>query len=457
MKNVKMRILAALLASTMLIGATACGTTPASSSSADSESESSSASEGEDSSSEGESSGEKVVITYPTYQVGTHVGAPLHEAQMALFEEMYGDEIELEIEELPTDSAYADKLKVLAATNELPDVVDGKNGVRDLAVQNGQAMDWTDELAADPEFAAEIGQAAIDATTYQGGVYSISNALVSVGYFYNKEMFDAVGIKPAETWEEYMENCEKLLAGGYTPVALMTGENSWTTNLILASMVGTNGEAGNEFMNTQYPETYNTPEMIEALTMMETMLQKYTTPDAVGAIYANAANSFCQEQTAMIANGAWMSSDFSNPEKSPEGFEEKVGFAVYPENGLISNFDIGFVVNADTPETIDASIKLTKLLTDAEGQALRAEMLNVVPLTDVEISQEVLERDVFFAELLEARKTVDYQYMNFDLSAYPAVVDAFGQYYPELAYDVITPEEMVLKLDEAAASAKAAE
>ena len=63
--------------------------------------------------------------------------------------------------------------------------------------------------------------------------------------FYNTEMFEQAGITPAETWDEWMSNLEALKGIGVTPLTFFTGENSWTTQNVLVSIVGTQNEESN--------------------------------------------------------------------------------------------------------------------------------------------------------------------------------------------------------------------
>lgn len=398
----------------------------------------------------------KVVLNYTTYRVGAHPSAKQEQEAIKRFNELYGDEIELKIEELPSDSAYADKMKVLAASNELPDVVDGKNGIKELAIENGQAVDLLPSINADSTWKSELSEQAMQANMSKDGkLYSLVSLTQLSGYFYNKEMFEEAGIEPADTWEEFTANCEKLKEKGHAPLALMTGENCWTSNILLAALIGTDGETGNKFMNTKYPETYQTPEVIDALKQMKIFLEKYTTADAIGAGYANAANNFMQGQAAMICNGLWMEPDFENPEKSMEGFADKVGFAKYPENGLLEAYPEGWVVCADTPEKQDAAIKLVKCFTDAAGQQDAMEYTKDVPAGDkVEVTDQFKKENPLFADMMEKKKEVSYTFSTFDIMSYPSVVDSFSKSYPDLVYGKITAEEMAKKLDEAAANAK---
>lgn len=411
----------------------------------------------ENSNKEVSGSGEKVTIHYATYEVGTHLGVQTTTELLQRFRDKNSDTIELVVEELPTDTTYTEKMKTLVATNDLPDVVDGKNGLRDLALQNGQVVYLNDYLDSDPEFRDKvIGPDAIAANTDEdGNVLSIVCGAQAVGYFYNKDMFADAGLKPAETWEEFNENCEKLLSAGYTPLGLMTGENSWTTNLLLAAMVGGKGEAGVELMNTKYPDTYQTPEMISALEDMQIYLQKYTTPDALGAGYANVANNFLTEQVAMVFNGSWMIASFSEEDKANPGLADRIGFALYPGNGLIQTYAEGYVMCASTKETQDAAWELIKELTGTETQMGRMTREGGIPVSSyIEITDEYRQENPLFAENVDAVQKAEYSVATFDVMAYANVVDAFGIYYPELVNGTLDAAGMAARLDEAAAAAQ---
>ena len=176
---------------------------------------------------------------------------------MTEFQELYNgvdkQKITINIEEMPSDQEYYNQMLVRASSNTLPDVFEGNNGVLELAVQNGIAVDMNPYVEADPEYAKELGEDALEfgRNWEDGGLYNISYGRQSIGYFYNKEMFEEAGITPATTWDEWMSNLETLKTSGVcsAPLSSMTGENCWTTNLILSSIIGTSGEEGNEFMN----------------------------------------------------------------------------------------------------------------------------------------------------------------------------------------------------------------
>ena len=411
-----------------------------------------------DTSTEATETQEVITIKYPTFNVGAHVTAKSEEVIINAFKEKFKGQIELELEEYPGDQAYIDKMKVLAATKELPLVVGGKNGVKDLAVKNGQAVDLRTFFEQDPDFRAQFSDEVIAANTSEdGSIYSLATEAFVIGYYYNKDMFADAGIEPAKTWEEFMSNNEKLKAKGYTPISLMTGENSWTTNLTLAAMIASHSPEGLAWMNKKYPETYQVPAVIDSLKMIQTLFQKYTTPDALGGVYNNAANNFNQGQTAIIANGPWMIADFSSREKSMEGFENKVGVAQFPGGGMVFAFQEGLMI-AKQDNTTDAELQaaweLFKALSDSEAQVIRMEMVGFFPSAKVEIPEAFKASNPIFADYVDESNAATTKFLYFDIQSYPSVVDAFGQLYPELANGNITAEEMAAKLDEAAAKNK---
>lgn len=390
-----------------------------------------------------------IEISFPTYRVGTNVLAESERKIIESFNEYYAGKYKLVVEELPSDMSYIEKMTILAATGDLPDIIEGKGGILGLAIKNGQAHDLETLLNADPEFVEEVGEPAIESQRIDGKVYSIPDLNQCFAYFYNKEMFAKAGIKPAETWDEWMDNCQKLKEAGFTPLTFFTGENSWTTQNVLVSIIGTSGEVGNALMNSDEKiKDWNTPEVIEGLGMIQTMFQEYCMPDAVGGIYANAANYFLQEKAAIMPNGAWMIPDFSDPEKTTEGFADKVGVALFPNDGMISNYDYGFAITTKDPDKIEACWTAIKWLTNANAQKILLENGGNIPTgPKVEISEEYRAANPLVSQLVDLIPQAKYTYKTMNKLAYENLTyDGFATLYPELIYNKITPEEMVVEM-----------
>lgn len=396
---------------------------------------------------------EPITITFPAFQVGVNSGAPVLEENIRLFNEKYGDEIKVVVEEIPGDQAYVDKMKILLSADDLPDLVyAGGYNLLDLAVGNTDLVDLTPYFEEDPSWKACFSESDLQFNARNGKYYGVPEEKQPIGYFYNKELFAKAGIEaPAKTWDEFFEQCDKLKEAGITPLSMDTADSGWVSGLWLGSIVGTNGKAGNDFMNTYNIKEYNTPEFLDAVTKLQKMFKEYTTVDAIGGKYENAANNFLSGKTAIIANGPWMIPDFSNPEKAPEGFAEKVGVAIYPESGVYDAPMYGFFIASKDKEHADATVKFLKFITDEKAQLRALNMIGRIPPSPtLKLDEETKNKQPLLAELVELNQGAKYMYPYNQASWYPNVVDRLSTDYPSLGMGDITPEEFINRLNESA-------
>lgn len=400
---------------------------------------------------------EPIVIKYPTFQVGVNSTAPLLAKNVEEFNKLYGDEVRVEIEEIPGDQAYVDKMKVLLSANELPDLVyAGGYNLLDPALEKNAVVDLTPYLDADPEWKAMFTKEELDFNSRNGKIYSLPEERQLIGYFYNKELFQKAGIAaPPKTWDEFFEVCEKLKAAGITPLSMDTADTGWLTSLWMSSMIGTNGDNGNKIMNTPNITDFTGPEFQDAFTKIQTMFQKYTTQDAVGGKYENGANNFLAGKTAMIANGPWMIQDFQDPTKAPEGFIDKIGVAIYPGQGVFDAPMMGYFIASKDKAHADAAVKFLKFLTCKETQLRGFEMIGRMPTSpDLQIPDEMAKKHPLIADLVEQSSTAKYKYNVYQTLWYPNVLDTMSTDYPALALGRMTPQEFTNKLTEVAAKNK---
>ena len=391
-----------------------------------------------------------VTIRYLTFRCGNHDAAAAEKIFIDGFGEQYKGKIALNVEYLPSDQVYYEKLKVLAASNDLPDVFEGNLGILETAVASGQAVDMTEYINADPAYRQSFSDEVLKAGQIDGKQYAVSYGLQIIGYYYNKEMFQKAGIRPAETWEEFLSNCEALKARGYTPLSLMTGENCWTTNLLLSAVCGTDGEKGNAFVNTKNPKTYQTEEFIRALDFMKTLLCEYSPPDVVNLTYAATADYFLSERTAMIPNGSWMAPDFENAEKTSPGFKEKVGVALFPEQSAVYQYELGLSIASSDEKTQQAAFEFIKYKTCEAGQLIHFQHGGVLPLSIVdEASVQQFKGDNPVLNLyLQKIPEVKIKYRSINMLCKPFTLEKFPALYDQLISGDISAGQFASELDQ---------
>lgn len=402
-----------------------------------------------------ESTGEEIVINYPTFQCGVNTASPVVDQLIEEFNAEYAGKYRIQKEDVPGDANYVDKIKVQLGTGDLPPVVYGGGyNLLDLALAKDVVVDLTPYVEADPEWKALYSDVALTTNSRDGKIYASSSEGSLVGYFYNKDLFEKAGIaEPAKTWDEFWEQCDKLKAAGITPLALDTADSAWVTSLWAGAMIATSGDEGYEFMKQMNPIDYNNQPTIDAFTNVQKMLQEYTTLDAIGGKYEHAANNFLSGQAAMIANGPWMIGDFSDETKTTADFADKVGVAIFPGNFVYDAPIQGyFVTKQDDPALEEAAVEMVKFFTSAHAQQVALEVQGMVPASStVEITETAKQNYPLLVEFLDLAEGATVRTDNLQATMYPNLLDVVSQDLPLLASGEMTPTEFCQTLSTEAA------
>lgn len=394
--------------------------------------------------------GKVVSISFPTSWVGVSTSAPWFKNREEAFNKEYAGKYKLDVEEIAGDQNYVNKIKVLYASNSLPDVI-AAGGYNLIDMMQSKLVDLAPYLAKDSTWKAHISAEGLQVNSRGDKVYGIPIDKQVMGYFYNKDLFKKAGIdKPATTWDEFFAQADKLKAAGITPFSMDTADSGWVTSLMLGAMIGQT-DTGETFMNHTQPQSYNTPEFISAATNIQKMFRNYTTSDAVGGKYENAASNFYAERTAIIANGPWMISSFYDTTMAADGFGDKVGVAAYPGNVMYDSGKIGFNIAAKTPEKIEAAIAFVKFMTSDESQRINLEMNGSIPDSPTVTSSKVKP---LVTQTIQLGKEASKKINDFQSLWYANVVDEISVQYPLLAGGSITPAQFAADLTNMAAKNK---
>ncbi|KIL37209.1 hypothetical protein SD71_00250 [Cohnella kolymensis] len=134
---------------------------------------------------------------------------PAFEAIIARFEEKY-PHINI------TQNNVPDALKVLdmrMASGDAPDLFNlGASAAYRNYVQNGLIVDLTNE-----EFMKRVNPTALEMVDYEGKKYGMPGVFNMIGMYYNKKIFNDLGIDVPKTKDELIAAAEKIKAAGITP------------------------------------------------------------------------------------------------------------------------------------------------------------------------------------------------------------------------------------------------
>ena len=385
--------------------------------------------------------GEEEVSIPVVLIVDSSTGIRNEENVIQEFNRIYDGKWQADVEWImETEEEYRRNLKRQNVTDTLPAVI---TDVRMLPafyymmIQDGRIEELSDYIYTDEEWKSMIEPSVLESCSEEdGSIYlgPISTAAFSCsGMFWNEELFARAGIESfPETWEEFWTCCEQLESCGITPLALHTEGTAWAPMLI-ATAEAASAEAGAEFMEEFYPETYQNKSGLRIARTLQRLFS-YTTEDALYADFDVSYENFFSGRAAMIPNGYWMM------DQIPEEWQDKVRFSAFPENKMISSPEtFGWaIVSGYSEEVKEGAAALLKLRTRLNMEQ-REELFTRDP-------EEMIpaERDYIAAYKNGPQLVPNYQVKwNSILQE-----ETLGEILPELARGKMSPEEFTAKEDE---------
>jgi raffinose/stachyose/melibiose transport system substrate-binding protein len=121
------------------------------------------------------------------------------------------------------NEAFKAAIQTNIQSGDIPDLFQswGGGGLRDQ-VAAGVVRDITDEAAS---FIGDLGAGAVKLYQVDGKQYGIPFNAGMVGFWYNKDLFTKAGISaPPATWDELLQDVQKLKDAGITPIAVGAGD-----------------------------------------------------------------------------------------------------------------------------------------------------------------------------------------------------------------------------------------
>lgn len=237
-----------------------------------------------------------------------------------------------EIEVVSSDN-LKQKVATLAASNDLPDVFayDAGTPLIDL-MDAGLVVNVGEKLDA-LGVADQIDSGAADfltRLTNTDSLYDLPLGQNIEGFWYNKALFEQAGIEnPPTTWDEMLEDAQKLLDAGIQPFAV-GGADLWPATRLLNAYVMRKG--GTDFMDQAYAgeKQYTDPALVEAAAMLQDMVDKgYFCVGPTTVDQNTAANMVMNGEAAIIYNGSWYVGQLNSDANAagPDG----IGFFNVPE------------------------------------------------------------------------------------------------------------------------------
>ncbi|UYZ24500.1 extracellular solute-binding protein [Mesobacillus jeotgali] len=228
--------------------------------------------------------------------------------------------------EILGNEQYKEKIKVLSASNELPDVgITWAAGYMKPFV-DGKMFAPLDDIAKEDNFVAGT----LDAFSVDEKPYAVPLELNITPVYYNKEIFEKYNLEAPKTYDEFLNVVETLADNKVTPITL-GNKDRWTGSMwymYLADRIG-GPEALNNAINRsgsfEDPALVQAAEEIEKLVKMNAFVKGYN-----GLSNDEAKGYFMNEQAAMYMMATWELPNYTTTPDVSQEFKDKVGYFKFP-------------------------------------------------------------------------------------------------------------------------------
>ena len=287
--------------------------------------------------------------------------------------------VTVELEALPFDTMRT-LLQTQLQSGDAPDVFNWGSGpsFAGALADAGLLYDLTD---AYDEYDWPIYDFAKQQVTVDGKIIGVPGDLETVGIYYNKQIFDELGIAQPESLEELTAAAKTIHDAGLIPFAVSDQEGWQAGHLLsmgLSSRVGSEGIA--DLISGD--ASWTSPDVIESLQLWKDYTDAGYVPEFPTAIsYDAGAALFYSGESPMLPTGSW----FIPEVEANTDFE--VGFIPFPSPDGVGIFTAGLgsgpLVSANT-DNPDAALKLVDFLVSPEHGRWAVENLGTIPPYPIE-------------------------------------------------------------------------
>ena len=206
--------------------------------------------------------------------------------------------------EAVADEPYKDKIRVLMASDQVPDIYFSWSGEfgRKFA-REGRTLDLTEALKG-PEWQGRFAAASLEPFQFEGKQFGIPVNVDSKYMIYNKAIFEKHGLAVPTTFADFIALNDALLAAGEVPIAY-GNQSPWAATHyigdLFAKMVPDDVRQADYQLLAPADQLYTHPGYVEALALYKSFGDKGYFNNGANAIsHQQARGAFIAGRSAMV-------------------------------------------------------------------------------------------------------------------------------------------------------------
>jgi len=340
------------------------------------------------------------------------------------------------------NDSYKEKIRVLVGSSEIPDVFMSWSGsFGQNLVQSGRVLPLDEMIAADPEWASLIVESQWGPFKYDEKQYGAPWSMDGKVFFYNKTVFDKLGLSEPNTWDEFIAVLDALVAAGYEAPLSEGFSAEWAVSHYMGTMVQRMVDP--EVVKKDYAleGDFSDPGYIDVLNCFK-QLSTYMNADPCSVDHTYARNAFIDQEGMLIymqlaeikylADGAEFDYSFFDMPALPDGKGDPDELTGAPEGMMIS-------AECKHPE---AAMEFVKFFINEENGGLMTKMTGELSCVKGAVNEETISspKQLEAVELiLKATNTTLWQDNALDAT----VASAFMKGGQLLLTGDMTPEQVM--------------
>ncbi|TRZ39207.1 extracellular solute-binding protein [Niallia circulans] len=354
--------------------------------------------------------------------------------------------------EILGNEQYKDKIKVLSASNELPDVgVTWAAGYLKPFVEGNMLAPLDDKIESD--FKDSFVAGTTEAYAVDGKTYGLPLELNITPVYYNKEIFEKYNLEIPETYNQFVDVVKTLVDKGVTPITL-GNKDRWTGSMwymYLADRIGGSealAKAINRSGSFEDPALLKAAEEVKKLVDMGAFVKGFN-----GLSNDEAKGYFMNEQAAMYLMATWELPNYTTSPDVTQEFKDKVGYFKFPTykggkgdiNSYVGGPGVGLFVSENSKVKDEAKDFVSYLVKEWGKRSVSD--AGVIPATVVDTSST--ELDQMYIDILNDLGSASNLTLYADVQMSSSVAQVHLDMIQSLFGGQATPKDFVKKQEEA--------
>ena len=299
-------------------------------------------------------------------------------------------DIEVSFNSMNYNPQYLSALSAGAASNSLPDIIalqpgsltqQYRNYLIDLSpyIVGTWGESWSDNF-----YRINVDQMQLGNPPGDDSLYIVPSESQIINIWYNRALFEQLGISVPNTWDDLRLASKTLSDGGYAPL-YFGGADGWqkvNIFLMLSEQI-----APGEIYSAQAGETsWTSPGMVKTMEAWEDFFENIVQIGSLSNVaYPDGVGQFVAGRVGMMALGSWWPQEFTAPEAPPNVKNwvfDHFFLPPYQEGGPASppiggmDFGFGITTNSENP---DAAWRVLESFTAGDGIQAAIDDLNNLP------------------------------------------------------------------------------